>query len=72
MRLERRIQMAFLDMDLTEQVSGKHELRDISKTINLSTLWYRLKDLESMVGRNGYGVVYVRFIRQRIGTRITV
>ena len=42
--------MAFLDMDLTEQVSGKHELRDISKKINLSTLGYRLKDLESMVG----------------------
>ena len=56
MRLERRIQMAFLDMDLTEQVSGEHELWDIGNTVNLSTLSYRLKDLESMVGRHGYGV----------------
>mgnify|MGYP003334779111 FL=1 len=48
--------MAFLDMDLTEQVSGKHELWDIGNTVNLSALSYRLKDLESMVGRQGYGV----------------
>lgn len=56
MQLERRVQMAFLDMDLTEQVSGKHELWDIANTVNLSALAYRLKDLESMVGRHGYGV----------------
>ena len=48
--------MAFLDMDLTEQVSGKHELWDIANTVNVSALAYRLKDLESMVGRHGYGV----------------
>lgn len=48
--------MAFLDIDLTEQVSGKHELWDITNTVNLSALAYRLKDLESMVGRHGYGV----------------
>jgi len=56
MKLIRRNQMAFIDMDLTEQVSGKHELWDIDKTINLSALSYRLKDLGSMVGRHGYGI----------------
>ena len=45
-----------IDMDLREQVSGKHELWDIDKTINLSALSYRLKDLESMVGRHGHGI----------------
>jgi len=48
--------MAFLDMDLTDQVCGKHELWEINKTVNLSTLAYRLKDLETSVGRQGYGV----------------
>ena len=48
--------MAFLDMDLTDQVSGKHELWYIQKTVNLSSLVYRLKDLEREVGRHGYGV----------------
>ena len=43
-------------MDLIEQVCRKHELWDISNTINLITLVYRLKDLESMVGRQGYGL----------------
>ena len=56
MKLIRRNQMAFIDMDLREQVSGKHELWDIDKTINLSALSYRLKDLGSMVGRHGYGI----------------
>lgn len=48
--------MAFLDMDLTEQVTGKHELWDISNTVNFSALVYRLKGLESEVGRHGYGL----------------
>ena len=48
--------MAFLDMDLTEQVSGNHELWDIANTVNLSVLAYRLKDLENMIDRHGYGV----------------
>lgn len=48
--------MAFLDMDLTDQVSGKHELWDIHNTVNLSALEYRLKDLETELGRHGYGL----------------
>ena len=56
MRLERRKQMAFLDMDLNEQVCEKHELWDIQKTVDLSKLVYRLKDMETEVGRNGYGI----------------
>jgi len=42
--------MAFLDIDLTEQVTGKHELWDIEKTVNFSALVYRLKDLETEIG----------------------
>ena len=56
MKRIRRNQMAFLDIDLREQVSGKHELWDIDKTINLRALSYRLKDMESTVGRHGYGL----------------
>ena len=56
MRLERRSQTAFLDIDLTEQVTGKHELWDIEKTVNFSALVYRLKDLETEIGRHGYGL----------------
>jgi IS5 family transposase len=56
MRLERRSQMAFLDIDLTEQVTGKHELWDIEKTVNFSALVYRLKELETEIGRHGYGL----------------
>ena len=56
MQLERIVQMAFLYIDLTDQVSGKHELWDIQSTVNLSALVYRLKDLETEQGRHGYGV----------------
>jgi len=55
MRLERRTQMAFLDMDLTEQVKG-HKLCKIQETVDLSSLVYRLKDLETDIGRHGYGL----------------
>jgi len=48
--------MAFQDFDLTEQVAGKHELWDINETVNLTSVLYRLKDLEKEVGRNGYGL----------------
>jgi len=56
MKLIRRIQMAFQDFDLTEQVAGKHALWDINETVNLTSVLYRLKDLEKEVGRNGYGL----------------
>ena len=45
--------MAFLDMDLTEQVKG-HKLYNIQEAIDLSSLVYRLKDLETDIGRQGY------------------
>ena len=48
--------MAFLDMDVTEQVAGKHELWKINNTVNISSLAYRFKDIASEVGRHGYGV----------------
>ena len=55
MKLIRRIQMAFQDFDLTEQMEGKHELWEINETVNLTSVLYRLKDLEKEVGRTGYG-----------------
>ncbi len=48
--------MAFLDMDVTEQVAGKHELWEINNTVNISSLAYRFKEIASEVGRHGYGV----------------
>ena len=56
MKLIRRIQMAFYDIDLKEQVEKKHELWDINETVNISRLSYRLKELETEIGRHGYGV----------------
>ena len=55
MRLYRRLQMAFYDIDLTEQVKNNHELWDIEEVVKFSTLVYRLKDLEKGLGRKGYG-----------------
>ena len=42
--------MAFLDMDLTDQVREKYDLQEINEAVNLSSLTYRLKDLETSVG----------------------
>ena len=53
MQIERRPQMAFFDKELTEQGTGKHELWDINKTVNIRGLAYRLKDLETEIGRHG-------------------
>lgn len=55
MKLIRRNQMAFLDMDLSDQVR-QHKLYKIQQTVDLSSLVYRLKDLEHEVGRHGYGL----------------
>ena len=47
--------MAFYDIDLKERIVGKHELWDIETLVGFSSLVYRLKDLETSVGRQGYG-----------------
>ena len=56
MKLIRRKQMAFMDMDLTEQVREKHVLWEINKTINFGSLVYRLENMKTETGRQGYGV----------------
>ena len=56
MNLIRRKQMAFYDLDLTEQVAHQHKLWDINETVNFSSLLYRLKDMEHAIGRHGYGI----------------
>jgi len=56
MKLHRRNQMAFYDIDLNEQVENNHELWDINETVNISSLSYRLTDLETDIGRHGYGI----------------
>ena len=48
--------MACFDMDLTEQVSATHELWEIEKTIHVNALVYRLKDLDTLLGRHAYGL----------------
>ncbi len=49
--------MAFYDYDLSEQVkAGKHERCDIERIVGFSSLMYRFKDLETNVGRSGYGI----------------
>ena len=49
--------MAFYDYDLSEQVkAGKHELCDIERIVRFSSLMYRFKELETSVGRSGYGI----------------
>ena len=59
--------MAFYDFDPVEQVKNKHVLWDIEQTIKFSSLVYRFKDLETGVGRNGFGIdvgikaVYLQF-----------
>ena len=56
MKLYGRQEMAFYDFDLTEQVKKQHALWDINETVHLSSMVYRLKDLETKLGRHGYGV----------------
>ena len=48
--------MAFYDIDLKDQVAERHELWRIEKVIGFSSLMYRFKDLETGVGRNGFGI----------------
>lgn len=48
--------MAFYDIDLKEQVAGKHLLWEIEKRVAFSGLMYRFNDLAEGVGRSGFGV----------------
>lgn len=48
--------MTFMDIDLTEQVKGKHDLWEIESLVQFSSLTYRLNDLETRLGRSGYGI----------------
>ena len=73
--------MAFLDMDLSDQVR-QHKLYKIQQTVDLTSLVYRLKDLEHEVGRHGYGLdvglkslffaVFLRLIGSRDGGSFTL
>ena len=47
--------MSFYDIDLKTKIAGQHILWEIEKIISFSSLIYRLKDLESRLGRKGYG-----------------
>ena len=55
MKLNRRNQKSFYDIDLKTKIAGQHILWEIEKIISFSSLIYRLKDLESRLGRKGYG-----------------
>jgi len=48
--------MAFYDIDLKDQVAGKHELWTIEKIVDFSKIMYRFKEFEKRVGRNGFGI----------------
>ena len=48
--------MSFYDFDLENQIAGQHILWEIKQRIRFSSLVYRLKDLKTEVGRNGYGL----------------
>jgi IS5 family transposase len=56
MKTIRRNQMTFYDIDIENQVAGKHILWDIEKIIRFSSLVYHIKDLKTDVGRAGYGL----------------
>jgi IS5 family transposase len=56
MKFIRRIQMAFYDYDLTDQIAGQHELWEIDRVVVFSSLLYRFKDMETGVGRSGFGI----------------
>ena len=74
--------MAIYDFDQTEQEKKQHALWDINETVNVSSMVYRLKDLETKLERHGYGsrsrdkmfisAMLIWFIRQRIRARVTV
>ena len=67
--------MSFYDIDLKTKIAGQHILWEIEKIISFSSLIYHLKDLESRLGRKGYGAeetpdhsYFCRF-RKLVGTK---
>ena len=44
--------MAFYDIDLETRIEGTHELRKIKQIINLSKYAYRVKRIETGLGRS--------------------
>ena len=48
--------MAFYDIDLNEKTANRHELYQIKQTVDLSRLTYRVKHIETKLGRSGYGI----------------
>lgn len=48
--------MSFYDIDLKDQVAGRHELWNIETIVQFSSLMYRFSDLATGVGRNGFGI----------------
>ena len=56
MKLDMRIQMAFYDVNLRDQLEKKQELWDINETVSFSSLVYRLKDMKKEVARHGDGL----------------
>ena len=47
--------MTFMQYDLNKLVETNHSLRKIENTISFKSMAYRLKDLDSNMGRKGYG-----------------
>jgi len=47
--------MAFYDIDLDKKIAGRHELCKIKEVLDLSKMSYRVKHIETKLGRSGYG-----------------
>jgi IS5 family transposase len=48
--------MTFYDIDLKNKIAGQHELYKVKEVLDLSKLVYRVKHLDTQVGRSGYGI----------------
>lgn len=47
--------MTFYDIDLDKKIAGRHELCKIKEVLDLSKMSYRVKHIETKLGRSGYG-----------------
>jgi transposase, IS5 family len=56
MKVKRSKQMTIFHYDLNKIVKDDHPLKKIDKLISFSSLVYRIKNIETEVGRNGYGL----------------
>lgn len=56
MKVKRSTQMTIFHYDLNKIVKDDHPLKKIDKLISFSSLVYRIKQIETEVGRNGYGL----------------